>query len=130
MLDSLFPTGAFAHSFDLEAAVQERLVLASDAADSLQRFLNGMLHQTANLALPIVFTAVSLHPLDVDALLALNDQVNALLITNSVAPKAFIAQGNALVRVALTLRKDQQEATRVLLDNRGALRQRHVVKWS
>lgn len=106
MLDSLYPTGGFAHSLGLEAAVQEKLV--TPASGSLDRFLSSTLHQTANFALPIVFSAfqrVSKGPNDpealADALLELNARTTALY-SNHVAKKASLAQGAAMLRIAIS----------------------------
>lgn len=103
MVDSLFPTGGFAHSLGLEAAMQEGLVVAS----SLRSFLSASLHQSANFALPIVFSSHQIFTtagVDASALVAsvlnLNKQAIALY-SNHVARKASFAQGAALLRVAL-----------------------------
>lgn len=100
MLDSLYPTGGFAHSLGLEAAAQEGLVSAA----SLRDFLSASVHQAANFALPIVFSAheaVSLTPEAlVENVLVLNARATALY-SNHVARKASLAQGAALLRLAL-----------------------------
>ncbi|KUF87939.1 Urease accessory protein UreF [Phytophthora nicotianae] len=104
MVDSLFPTGGFAHSLGLEAATQEGLV----AAASLRGFLSTSLHQSANFALPLVFSAhqIATAPdFDADTLaesvLSLNHHATALY-SNHVARKASFAQGAALLRLALS----------------------------
>ncbi|KAE9045117.1 hypothetical protein PR003_g2622 [Phytophthora rubi] len=102
MVDSLYPTGGFAHSLGLEAATQEGLV----AASSLRDFLSASLHQSANMALPLVFSA---HQIGADsdpaalveAALQLNSRATALY-SNHVARKASLAQGAALLRLALS----------------------------
>ncbi|RLN26553.1 hypothetical protein BBJ28_00026495 [Nothophytophthora sp. Chile5] len=108
MVDSLYPTGGFAHSLGLEAAAQEGLVTVQ-SPESLRRFLSASLHQAANFALPIVFSAhraTSNVAADdpaalVDALLARNAEATALY-SNHVARKASFAQGAALLRLALS----------------------------
>lgn len=107
MVDSLYPTGGFAHSLGLEAAVQERLVTSGGAP--LARFLRATLHQSANFALPIVFAmhaaassaSDSDHGALVDAVLDVNARATALL-SNHVARKASLAQGAAMLRLALS----------------------------
>lgn len=105
MIDSLYPTGGFAHSLGLEAAVQEKLVSGGGA--SLDRFLSSTLHQTANFALPIVFSAYrgAAQAPDaaqvVEAFLQLNAQATALY-SNHVAKKASLAQGAAMLRLAIS----------------------------
>ncbi|KAG1695000.1 hypothetical protein DVH05_020930 [Phytophthora capsici] len=104
MVDSLYPTGGFAHSLGLEAATQEGLVTAS----SLRDFLSASLHQSANFALPLVF---SVHQIAagsdstcidlVEPVLSLNSRATALY-SNHVARKASFAQGAALLRLALS----------------------------
>lgn len=110
MVDSLYPTGGFAHSLGLEAAVQERLVASGGAP--LARFLRSSLHQSANFALPIVFSMHSavLQMRDdsgnsEQALVAAVVDVNArttALFSNHVARKASLAQGAAMLRLALS----------------------------
>ncbi|KAL3657941.1 hypothetical protein V7S43_017146 [Phytophthora oleae] len=102
MVDSLYPTGGFAHSLGLEAATQEGLVTAS----SLRGFLSASLHQSANFALPLVFSAHQIvaesDSIDlVEPVLSLNCRATALY-SNHVARKASFAQGAALLRLALS----------------------------
>ncbi|GMF29389.1 unnamed protein product [Phytophthora lilii] len=99
MVDSLYPTGGFAHSLGLEAAAQEGLV----AAASLRAFLSASLHQSANFALPLVCSAhAAAADADVvEAALRLNGRATALY-SNHVARKASLAQGAALLRLALS----------------------------
>ncbi|TYZ57727.1 hypothetical protein PybrP1_000711 [[Pythium] brassicae (nom. inval.)] len=111
MVDSLYPTGGFAHSLGLEAAVQERLVTSGGAP--LARFLRSSLHQSANFALPIVFSmhsaALQTRGGDgsgeqqalLDAVLDVNARTTALF-SNHVARKASLAQGAAMLRLALS----------------------------
>ncbi|KAF1317246.1 Urease accessory protein, partial [Globisporangium splendens] len=126
MVDSLYPTGGFAHSVGLEAAVQERIVTkaaSSSAASPLHQFLRSTLHQTANFALPIVYSMhaavtgdggnnasssdLSLNDATVDesrvvaAFLDINAHATALF-SNHVAKKASFAQGAAMLRLAIS----------------------------
>ena len=98
MVDSLYPTGGFAHSLGLEAAMQEGLVTAS----SLRGFVATALHQSANFALPLVFASYQIATSDsecVKAILSLNRRATAVY-SNHVARKASFAQGSALLRLA------------------------------
>ncbi|GLE00666.1 hypothetical protein PINS_up009454 [Pythium insidiosum] len=133
MLDSLYPTGGFAHSLGLEAAVQERVVKADDRGASLREFLISTLHQTGNFALPIVFSAVD------DAIAATSSaalierflEINTLataLYSNHVAKKASLAQGAALLRLAVsTYHQHEGDAFSALVQIRKeAKRQKHA----
>ncbi|KAL4095075.1 hypothetical protein PRIC1_008453 [Phytophthora ramorum] len=102
MVDSLYPTGGFAHSLGLEAAAQEGVVTTA----SLREFLSASLHQSANMALPLVFSAYQIGRAEsdsalVDSVLRLNARATALY-SNHVARKASLAQGAALLRLALS----------------------------
>jgi urease accessory protein len=102
MVDSLYPTGGFAHSLGLEAATQEGLVTAS----SLREFLSASLHQSSNFALPVVFSSHQMAAGSdssqlVESVLSLNARATALY-SNHVARKASFAQGAALLRLALS----------------------------
>ncbi|GAB9475519.1 Urease accessory protein [Globisporangium polare] len=145
MVDSLYPTGGFAHSVGLEAAVQERLVTksppSSNTPSPLDQFLRSTLHQTANFALPIVFTmhssvhmAKALHGRaavqDESALVAAFLDVNAqatALFSNHVAKKASLAQGAAMLRLAVsTYHSHEKDAFEVLVTIRKeSKRQKH-----
>ncbi|OQS02464.1 hypothetical protein THRCLA_05167 [Thraustotheca clavata] len=95
LVDSLYPTGGFAHSLGLESAVQEKIVTNST---TLRQFVVTALNQTANLLLPFLYEAHKECTLEnykrLDAL------VHAMC-TNHVARRASIAQGCALLRVAI-----------------------------
>ena len=90
--DSAFPTGAFAHSFGLEAAWQHGEV--RDVPE-LQRFLDASLCQAGHAALPFV-TAAYRAPRQLEQLDALAD---AFLI-NPVANRASRVQGRTLAATA------------------------------
>lgn len=143
MVDSLYPTGGFAHSLGLEAAVQERLVTpktnssnstsasAGSCKTPLDQFVRSTLHQTGNFALPIVFTmhtrAVASAG-DRDAMVAAFLDVNAqatALFSNHVAKKASLAQGAAMLRLALsTYHRHTNDAFSVLLTLRKETKRR------
>ncbi|CAL0307485.1 unnamed protein product [Lupinus luteus] len=94
LLDSLLPTGGFAHSFGLEAAVQCHLV---SNPDELKTFIIHVLENTGSLFLPFVYSA-SVSP-NMETWHNLDKILDATL-TNEVGRKASTSQGSALMRVA------------------------------
>ncbi|XP_058743111.1 urease accessory protein F [Vicia villosa] len=94
LLDSILPTGGFAHSFGLEAAVQSRIV--SDSND-LKTFLIHVLENTGSLFLPFVHSACTSPSMENWHNL---DRILDATLTNEVGRKASISQGSALMRVA------------------------------
>ena len=94
LLDSILPTGGFAHSFGLEAAIQARIV---SGPEDLQTFVIHLLENTASLLLPFVYST-TISPV-LETLLKHHKMLDAIL-TNEVGRKASIAQGSALMRVA------------------------------
>ncbi|TMW64395.1 hypothetical protein Poli38472_013017 [Pythium oligandrum] len=108
MVDSLFPTGGFAHSLGLEAAVQENVVKSKDDGVSLRQFLTSTVHQAGNFVLPIVYSSIQATEAAgedeaalVEQFLDLNARATALY-SNHVAKKASLAQGGALLRLAIS----------------------------
>ena len=87
LADSAFPTGAFAHSWGLEAAWQ-----GGEVADlrALRRFVHDALEQAGRGMLPLLNAAHR----DRGRLLEL-DEVADLFLTNPVANRASRAQGRA-----------------------------------
>ncbi|KDO29983.1 hypothetical protein SPRG_05172 [Saprolegnia parasitica CBS 223.65] len=94
LVDSLYPTGGFAHSLGLESAVQEKIVTNTT---NLRQFVVSALYQTGNLLLPFLCEAHA-DP-SVENFARLDALVHAMT-TNHVARRASIAQGTALLRVA------------------------------
>ena len=92
VVDSAFPTGAFAHSWGLEAAWQHGEV---DGVDALRVFLDASIQQAGYASLPLV-NAAYLVP---DRLEALDELAGAFLI-NPVANRASRVQGRTLVATA------------------------------
>jgi urease accessory protein len=92
VVDSAFPTGAFAHSWGLEAAWQQGEV---PNVEALQRFLQASIQQTAYGALPLMAAAYR----QPDRWLAIDELTDAFL-TNSVANRASRVQGRTLVSTA------------------------------
>ncbi|CAK4773855.1 unnamed protein product [Aphanomyces euteiches] len=118
LVDSLYPTGGFAHSLGLESAVQEKIVTNSS---TLRQFVVASLHQTANLLLPILYEA---HANPTAANFLRLDALTHAMLTNHVAARASIAQGTAMLRVASTT----AAASSVLQDiKRNKVHGHHVV---
>lgn len=97
LLDSILPTGGFAHSFGLEAAMQARLV---NSPEDLQTYVIHVLDSTGSLLLPFVH-ATTTSP-DAQTWHKTDKVLNATL-ANEVSRKASIAQGSALMRVAASV---------------------------
>jgi urease accessory protein len=89
IVDSAFPTGAFAHSWGLEAAWQQGEV--PDAA-ALERFLRFAVQQTGHGVVPLLNAAYQ----QPDRAEALDDIADAFL-TNLVANRASRVQGRTLL---------------------------------
>jgi urease accessory protein len=85
--DSAFPTGGFAHSAGLEAAIQQGHVRGPG---DFERFLDASLWQTGHGVLPLVGAAY-----DEPARLSELDRLNDLFLTNPVANRASRVQGRA-----------------------------------
>ncbi|KAL3647402.1 hypothetical protein CASFOL_008370 [Castilleja foliolosa] len=94
LLDSILPTGGFAHSLGLEAAMQARLVISPE---HLKTYVTNILDNTGSLLLPFVYaTTISPDPQTWHK----HDRLLNATLTNEVSRKASIAQGSALMRVA------------------------------
>lgn len=89
LVDSAFPTGAFAHSLGLESACQHGEV--TDAGQ-LRTFVDASILQAGFAALPFVNAAFH----DPDTLQMLDDMAEAFL-TNPVANRASRVQGRTLL---------------------------------
>ncbi len=92
IVDSAFPTGAFAHSWGLESAWQHGEVPDAPALESM---LRDVLQQVAYGSLPLV-TAAHRHPERLEPL----DQLADAFLTNIVSNRASRVQGRALVATA------------------------------
>lgn len=92
IVDSAFPTGAFAHSWGLESAWQQGEIADVDA---LRRFLQASIQQTAYAALPLM-NATYRRPGEWRDLDSLADA----FLTNTVANRASRVQGRTLTATA------------------------------
>lgn len=97
LIDSILPTGGFAHSYGLETAVQAGVVY--DAL-TLERFAITTVENSGSLLLPFVFAASrDGAAMSVDAWVALDCALHAVM-SNGVARAASVGQGKALLRLA------------------------------
>uniref|UniRef100_A0ACD5V741 Uncharacterized protein n=1 Tax=Avena sativa TaxID=4498 RepID=A0ACD5V741_AVESA len=97
LLDSILPTGGFAHSYGLEAAMQSRIV---NNPEDLRLFLIQALENIGSLLLPFVYCACK----SPDAATWVKlDQLLEATLTNEVGRKASTSQGSALLRVAASV---------------------------
>jgi len=115
LVDSAFPTGAFAHSWGLEAAWQQGHIASPE---DLQRFLDETIVQTGQAVLPLV-TAAYVEPARLEAL---NELAETFLV-NPVANRASRVQGRTLVATALRIWPSPQLT---LLARRAEGTQTHV----
>lgn len=92
IVDSAFPTGAFAHSWGLEAAWQQGEV---DTLDALRVFLEASIQQAGHASLPLLNDAYR-SPERLEALDALADA----FLLNPVANRASRIQGRTLLGTA------------------------------
>ncbi len=92
LADSAFPSGGFAHSAGLEAALQLGQVVGPNGLES---FVRRSLWQAGAFALPILTEAHS-QPEAIDRI----DRLCDAMTTNHVANHASRAQGQALLRAA------------------------------
>ena len=92
IVDSAFPTGAFAHSWGLEAAWQQGEVADRDG---LRRFLEASIMQSGYASLPLVNDAYR-SPEQLEAL----DEVAEAFLLNAIANRASRIQGRTLLGTA------------------------------
>lgn len=97
LVDSVLPTGGFAHSYGLEAAIQAHIAVGPEG---LKTHLLHVLDNTGSLLLPFVYT-MNRSP-DLETWLKLDKLLEATL-TNEVSRKASASQGSALLRVAASV---------------------------
>jgi urease accessory protein len=93
VVDSAFPTGAFAHSWGLESAWQHGEI---DGPAALRRFLDASAQQAGHAVMPLMSTVYD----DPDRLEAIDDLTEAFLL-NVVVNRASRVQGRALSATAL-----------------------------
>ena len=98
LVDSAFPTGAFAHSGGLEAAAQAGQLPAADAV-ALEGWLAAQAASACSLSLPFVLAALPAgRANDAEAAAALSAAVGAHLAGSGAARRASLAAGSALLR--------------------------------
>lgn len=119
IVDSAFPTGAFAHSWGLEAAWQQGEIADLEA---LRAFLHASIHQAGHASLPLVNAAYRsperLEPLD--------ELADAFLL-NAVANQASRVQGRTLVATAARIWPGDEVAD---LQSRSSATKAHVAPLS
>lgn len=111
LLDSILPTGGFAHSLGLESSIQSRLI---SSPEDLQTFTIHLLHNTGSLLLPYVYTAAT-SP-DTATWRKLDKALDATL-SNEIARKASVTQGAALMRVAAAVFAETVPSIKVMRES-------------
>lgn len=94
LLDSILPTGGFAHSLGLEAAMQSHLI---SGPEDLRLYVIHVLENTGSLLLPFVYSTTKSPNMQVWHKL---DRILEAMLTNEVGRKASALQGSALMRTA------------------------------
>lgn len=107
LADSAFPTGGFAHSAGIEAAVQVGEIRDEP---SLRAALIDVLRQWSGQAAPFCRAAVE----GATSVTELMESCDALLLGNTPAWRASQAQGQALLMAATALRSDLGDLRREL----------------
>lgn len=97
LLDSILPTGGFAHSFGLEAAIQAHIIAAPG---DLKTYIIHVLENTSSLLLPFVYRATESPTMETWGEL---DRTLEAMLTNEVSRKASVAQGSALLRTSASV---------------------------
>jgi urease accessory protein UreF len=101
LLDSAFPTGAFAHSGGLEAAAHAGQLPAGDEA-ALENFIASLIASLCSLSLPFILAARAAGERAgagaVDDVAALCAEMGAHYAGSAVARRASVAAGGALLR--------------------------------
>jgi urease accessory protein len=92
VVDSAFPTGAFAHSWGLESAWQHGEV---DGPPALRAFLDASIQQAGHASLPLVNAAF-----DAPGELEMLDEIADAFLINEVANRASRIQGRTLAATA------------------------------
>lgn len=100
LVDSILPTGGFAHSYGLEAATQAGLVYD---AYTVEKFAMTMVENAGALSLPFVCGTSKSKTLE--DWIELDGTLHAVM-TNHVAKVASVGQGKALLRLAGTVFKE------------------------
>lgn len=107
LLDSMLPTGGFAHSYGLESAIQLGVIGESM---SLRQFIIAVLEQTACMSLPFLHAAYYCE--NERDWLRIANRCHVVL-SNHVTNRASVAQGCALLRAACTMYANEFESTAV-----------------
>lgn len=97
LLDSSLPTGGFAHSYGLEAALQAHIL---SGPEGLKTHVIHVLENTGSLLLPFVYAAHKSPNIETWTKL---DKILEATLTNEVSRRASVSQGSALLRVAASM---------------------------
>lgn len=110
LADSGLPTGSFAHSAGIEAAAQLGLLRNDeDKEKALPHFIHAAVKSSLQLHVPFVIASFQGDSITFESFNKLDRQMHAYMVSNSVACRASLEQGQGLLRVAIKWLQERQD---------------------
>jgi urease accessory protein len=109
LADSGLPTGSFAHSAGIEAAAQLGLLRNDENEKALQHFIHAAVKSSLQLHVPFVIASFQGDSITFESFNELDRQMHAYMVSNSVACRASLEQGQGLLRVAIKWLQERQD---------------------